>query len=214
MITDEQWIQGIVAILVIVSPPDPVKVLLFNDVVRRDNLNRATAAGKVALYFAVIMGVSALVGKELLELLGINLDAFQVVGGLIIAGMGFEMLYGGAPSKAQGKGERERETEGGTGEGEGLMLPLATPLLAGPGAITTVITISTFNSSGEATAVALVGAAVTAAAIFASLAWLGGAIAKMSDRATALLARLGGVLLATLGTQMLLGGLKQFFEAT
>ncbi len=214
MITDEQWIQGIVAILVIVSPPDPVKVLLFNDVVRRDNLNRAAAAGKVALYFAVIMGVSALFGKELLELLGINLSAFQVVGGLIIAGMGFEMLYGGAPSKAQGQNERNREQEGGTGDGDGLMLPLATPLLAGPGAITTVITISTFNDTGEATAVALVGVGITAVLIFASMAWLGGAIAKMSDRATALLARLGGVLLATLGTQMLLGGLKQFFEAT
>lgn len=212
MITGEQWIQGIVAILVIVSPPDPVKVLLFNDVVRRDNLNRAAAAGKVALYFAVIMGVSALIGKELLELLGINLSAFQVVGGLIIAGMGFEMLYGGAPSKAQGQSEREHEEEEGTGDGDGLMLPLATPLLAGPGAITTVITISTFNDSGEATAVALAGVGITAVLIFASMAWLGGAIAKMSDRATALLARLGGVLLATLGTQMLLGGLKQFFE--
>ena len=92
MITDEQWIQGII----------------------------------------VIMGVSALIGKQLLEAMGINLSALQVVGGLIIAGMGFEMLYGGSPSKAQGQSEREREEEEGTSDGEGLLLPLSTPLLAGP----------------------------------------------------------------------------------
>ena len=50
--------------------------------------------------------------------------------------------------------------------------------------------------------------------IYASFAWLGGAISKMSEWGTALIARLGGVLLATLGTQMLLGGLKQFFESS
>ena len=183
-------------------------------VVRRDGLNRALAAGKVALYFVVIMGVSALIGKQLLDAMGINLSAFQVVGGLIIAGMGFEMLYGGSPSRAQGQSERDREEEEGTTDGEGLLLPLATPLLAGPGAITTVITSATFNDSGEATLVALAGVAVTAVAIYASFAWLGGAISKMSERGTALIARLGGVLLATLGTQMLLGGLKQFFESS
>ena len=214
MITTEQWIQGIVAILVIVAPPDPVKVLVFNDVVRRDGLNRAVAAGRVALYFAVIMCVFAFVGKELLELLGINLSAFKVVGGLIIAGMGFEMLYGGVPSKAQGQDVREQEEEDGPSDGDGLLLPLTTPLLAGPGAIATVVTISTFSDSGEATLVAFAGVAVTAVAIFASLAWMGGAIAKLSDRATTLLARIGGLVLATLGTQMLLGGLKEFFEAT
>ena len=46
---------------------------------------------------------------------------------------------------------------------------------------------------------------------FASFAWLGGLIAKLKPTATALLVRIGGLLLATIGTQMLLGGLKAYF---
>ena len=41
--------------------------------------------------------------------------------------------------------------------------------------------------------------------------WLGGLIAKLSRQATALLIRIGGLLLATIGAQMFLGGLKNFF---
>ncbi len=213
MITWEQWVQGIVAVFVIASPPDPVKVLVFNDIVRRDGLNRTAAASKVAFYFIVILGVSALIGQQLLELLGINLDAFSVVGGSIIALMGFEMLYGGAPSRAQGKEQYDAERDEGTGASDGLILPLSTPLLAGPGAIATVITIAAVEKSGEATLVALDGGGVTGLAVFLSMAFLGGAIAKLSPRGTALLARLGGVLLATIGVQMALGGLKNFFAS-
>lgn len=213
MISWEQWVQGIVAVFVIVSPPDPVKILLFNDVVRRDELNRVAAASKVAFYLIVILGVSALIGQQLLELLGINLDAFSVVGGSIIALMGFEMLYGGEPSRAQGKEQYEAEREEETSASDGLILPLTTPLLAGPGAIATVITIAAVEKSGEATLVALTGVGVTALAVFLSMAFLGGLIAKLSPRGTALLARLGGVLLATIGVQMALGGLKNFFAS-
>ena len=46
---------------------------------------------------------------------------------------------------------------------------------------------------------------------FGSLAWLGGLISKLSPQATALLVRVGGLLLATIGAQMFLGGLKNFF---
>ena len=199
--------------LVIVSPPDPVKVLLFNDVVERTRTIRIAAAARVALYVLVILCVSTLIGRELLQLLGINLDAFSVVGGAIIAGMGFEMLYGGAPSRAQGHKEYKAEQEEGASDTDGFLLPLATPLLAGPGAIATVISISAADDTLEPALIALAGAGVTAAVTFASMAVLGGALAKLSDRSAQLLARLGGVLLATIGVQMALGGLKNFFAA-
>jgi multiple antibiotic resistance protein len=209
----ELWVQGIIAVLIIVTPPDPVKVLLFNQIVDESGENRRVAALKVALYVLVILGVSALVGREILTLLGIDLDAFSVVGGAIIAAMGLEMLYGGEPSRAQGKSEYEAEKEEGAGDADGLLLPLSTPLLAGPGAITTVITISSFNDLFEPALIALTGVAITAIAAFLSMAYLGGALARLSERTTELLARLGGVLLATIGVQMVLGGLKNFFAA-
>ena len=203
------YVQAIIAMLMITSPPDPAKVLFFNTTIEREGRDRTPAALYVSGVVLAILVGAALVGRQLLELLGINLDAFSVVGGLIIALMGLEMLYGGAPSRAQG---RDLE-ESGPQENSGLISPLATPLIAGPGAIVTIITITSVQDNLDTLIAALIAAAAVALAVFVSLEWLGGVISRLSPTATSLLIRIGGLLLATIGTQMLLGGLKNFFAA-
>jgi multiple antibiotic resistance protein len=204
----ELFIQAAIAVFVIVNPVDPVKVIIFNDVVERQGLNRNAAAAKVAVVVFCILGVIALIGRELLQLLGINLGAFGVVGGLVVALMGFEMLYGGTSSRAQGT----KEAEDTPVEEDGLIMPLAVPLMAGPGAMTTVITISAIRDDGSSLIAALVAVAVVSVLVFVGFAWLGDLFSRMSTNATAMLARVGGVLLATIGTQLLLGGLRTFYE--
>ncbi len=207
MIGWQFYVQAVIAMLVITTPPDPAKVLLFNSIIDRQDRKRTASAVFVGVVVFGILAVSALIGRELLELLGINLDAFSVVGGLVIAGMGFEMLYGGKTSRAQG---RDIEEEGPKDD-SGLILPLSTPLIAGPGAIVTIITITSVEDSLDTLAAALLGAAAVGVVAFASYQWLGGAVSRLSASATALLLRIGGLLLATIGVQMLLGGLKNFF---
>ena len=206
MIGWQFYVQAVIAMLVITTPPDPAKVLLFNSIIDRQDRKHTPSAVFVGVVVFGILAVSALIGRELLELLGINLDAFSVVGGLVIAGMGFEMLYGGKTSRAQG---RDIEEEGPKDD-SGLILPLSTPLIAGPGAIVTIITITSVEDSLDTLAAALLGAAAVGVVAFASYQWLGGAVSRLSASATALLLRIGGLLLATIGVQMLLGGLKNF----
>ena len=123
--------------------------------------------------------------------------------------MGFEMLFGGGVSKAQGKNVREGEQD----ESAGLIMPLSIPLIAGPGAIVTAVTISTSNKTDHDWLFALVGAGTVALVTFASFQWLGGLLARLPANATSLMLRLGGMLLAMIGVQMLLGGLNGFFAA-
>ena len=203
----EFLVQGVIAMLVITAPPDPVKVLIFNAAIARDGTPRLAGALRVALTVLLILGGMALVGRELLRLLGIDLNAFTVVGGIVVAGMGFEMLYAGAPSKAQGR----KEEEEGPQEDSGLLMPLSIPLIAGPGAIATSITISTSRDDGWIAAV--IGSAGVALVAFLSYYLLGGALSRVSAKTTSLLVRIGGLLLATIGTQMLLNGIKGFFAA-
>jgi len=200
-------LQAVIAMIVITTPPDPVKILFFNSTIERTGMARIRGALTVAVVVFGILAGSALIGRQVLAVLGINLDAFSVVGGLVIAAMGAEMLAGGKPSKAQGESEREEGPE----EDDGLIVPLSIPLIAGPGAIVTTITITSVDESGWGIVAALVGAAAVGLVTLASLQWLGGAISKLSPRATALLLRFGGLLLTTIGVQMLLGGLKNFF---
>jgi multiple antibiotic resistance protein len=202
-------IQGVVAMLMITFPPDPAKILLFNTTIERQGKARTSSALFVALVVLAVLVGAALFGRQLLQLLGINLDAFSVVGGLIIFSMGMEMLYGGAPSKTQ---SAEIEAKGPQ-EDSGLIIPLAIPLLAGPGAIVTAISISSINDSMEPLIAALAGAVAVAIAAFVSFEWLGGLISRLSPTSTAVLVRIGGLLLATIGAQMVLGGIKKFFAA-
>lgn len=201
-------IQAIVAMLVITTPFGPDKIILFNSIVEREGLSRTGSALKVALIVFGILAGAALIGRELLQLLGIDQNAFSIVGGLVIAAMGFEMLYQGAPSKAQGGkvDQEEAQAEGG------LIIPLSIPLIAGPGAIATTITISTAQAGIYTMLAAVIGAVVVGVVAFVSYEWIGGLMTRLSDTSTMLLTRIGGLLLATIGFQMLLGGLKNFFS--
>ena len=77
----------------------------------------------------------------------------------------------------------------------------------------TIITISSIEDSGATLLAALIGALAVAVVVFISFEWLGGVISGLSPTATALLIRIGGMLLATIGAQMALGGLKNFFAS-
>ncbi len=200
-------LRATIAMLVITSPFDPVKLLFFNQTVELQQLRRSTAAATLTLYVAVILAISAFLGKELLDLLGINLNAFGAVGGIVIGGMGFEMLYKGAASQTQGEEQRERGPE----QGDGLFIPLAIPLIAGPGSIATAVTLST-QASGWAGVLAMaIAIAAVALATFLFYRYLGDLLARLQPATIAILARLGGLLLATLGFQMFLNGIKNFF---
>ena len=203
----EFLVKSIISMLVITFPMDPIKILFFNHATADPPRNRTRSAARVALYVALILGGTVLVGRQVLDLLGVDLNAFSVVGGLIISLMGFEMLYGGGTSKAQGEDHRQAGPE----EGDALLIPLTLPLIAGPGAITTAITISADPSSSQASMVALIGVGVVALTAFIAFALLGEAFTKIRPATMSVVARIGGLLLATIGVQMVLGGLDRFF---
>ena len=200
-------LRATMAMLVITSPFDPVKLLFFNQTVEEQNLGRTAAAARLTVYVSVILAVSAFVGKELLELLGIKLSAFGAVGGIVIGLMGFEMLYNGAASKTQGEKQRKEGPE----QGDGLCIPLAIPLIAGPGSIATAVTLSSQNTTWQGMLTMLIAIAAVAIVTFMFYRYLGDLLARVKPATIAIMARLGGLILATLGFQMFLSGIRDFF---
>ncbi|MGB5813618.1 MAG: MarC family protein, partial [Thermoanaerobaculia bacterium] len=85
-----------------------------------------------------------------------------------------EMLYGGGGSKTQGEDHRQAGPE----EGDALLIPLTLPLIAGPGAMTTTITI-TAGGNGEGLTAALIGAGVVALITFVTYALLSEVFTKI-----------------------------------
>lgn len=203
----ELVIPAVVSLLAMTHPFNAVKVIVFNSAISNPPRDRMASAARVAIYVALILGTTALFGRALLDVLGIDLNAFRVVGGLIITALGVEMLYGGGSTHSNDGEVREQ----GPNDTDALMIPLAMPLIAGPGSIATTLTIASQGDDGAGVAAALIAIGVVALVAFVAYAAFGEALAKIRPATLAIVSRLGGLLMMTIGAQMLLGAIKVFF---
>ena len=142
--------------------------------------------------------------------MGIHLGAFGFTGGLIVAGMGLEMLGSGQTTRAQGSPRESPHAP--PGDDDSLFVPFAMPLIAGPGAITVVISLATQSEGWTATWMALIAVGVSCVIMFAAFVFLAGYLSKLSDRAIGIFTRFGGLIVATIGVQLAFGGVKSYFE--
>jgi multiple antibiotic resistance protein len=196
------------AIITVVLLTDPIaRPMLFKSMTAHEPEKRRAYVRTIVIVVGVVLGVSALAGRELLELIGINLHAFSVTGGLVLSLMGFEMLLGGEPSRTQGGEEAHEKRESFEGS---VIVPYAIPFVAGPGAITAVITIASTPSNGEGVIAALVAVAVALVLMPVGYLVLADRI-NLSERGMALLTKFGGLFVATIGIQLILKGLQEFF---
>jgi multiple antibiotic resistance protein len=195
-------LQDIVALLAITNPLGAIPAYLAitagmdTNKRRRARMNASVAVG------AILM-ISALAGTPILGAFGISMPAFQAVGGLVILFMGLEMLHG-TPTKIQHDADTEESIE------ERVLVPLAMPLIAGPGAITTTITLSARASAWSETLLLLVAVFVVAVTTFVILSSAGWMARKVGRRGQGIFLRFMGLILAAVGAQVLLSGLHSF----
>lgn len=201
-------VQAIVSVLVLVDPI--TRGIFFRILTEHEPARRREYVGKIMITISVVLGGSALFGKVLLDLVGIHLGAFGLVGGLVVALMGFEMLYGGEPSRAQGGEAARSKTQAPSAE-DSILVPYTIPFMAGPGAITTVITISVSGDGYQGTIAALIAVLVSVVLIPVGHLFL---VSRMnfSRQTMSLLTRFGGLFVATIGVQLMLSGIKSYFE--
>ena len=159
--------------------------------------------------FAVLAG-AALFGEQLLLLVGASLPAFRVGGGLVLLLMALAMLNAQAGGVHQSQDEaKELESGAHLGDTQGVV-PLAVPLLAGPGAIST--TILAAQTGGAAHFAAILGCILAVCALTWITLRLAGPIgAKLGTTGLNIATRLLGLLLAALAIQTMAEGLRQLF---
>lgn len=174
---------------------------------------RAIALRGVLTAFC-ILSLFALTGMAVLDGMGITIDAFRVAGGLLLFYTAFEMIY------AQ-REQRKKKTSKAALKSQVANLavfPLAIPLLAGPGAISATILLSSELSTAS-TGGHWVGVSTLMGLLFAlfSLTYLTLFSAEyidkyLGDTGRLVLTRLLGVLLAALAVQYVADGAVQLFS--
>lgn len=113
-----------------------------------DSVDRRKIAAKALIVSFVIIVVLSAAGKLIFELFGITLPAFRIMGGILVALIGYQMLHGGEHSSVQHPSEEDKQTSLGA-ELEVAITPLAMPILAGPGTIATAMNFASTGGVSE-----------------------------------------------------------------
>jgi len=152
-----------------------------------------------------ILLVFSLFGEGILTFIGISMPAFRIAGGILLFLTALDMLF-----ERRQKRRQDQADEDDTDEDDPSVFPLAIPLIAGPGAIATVILlIGQTNDTAEYFSIMGVLLAVMALVfvMFLSAATLERMLGKTG---ITVVTRLLGMLLAALSVQFVLDGLRGF----
>lgn len=188
------YLEVLVTMLVIMDPVGNVPIFL--SVTRGlDRRSRDRAALLAVLTATIVVFAFALAGQQVLTYLGVSVPALQAAGGLLLLLVALELLTG--PSDDRGD-----EPEDGDHVAVA-MVPLGTPLLAGPGAI--VATIVFVNDAGGAGDLGVIAAAIVSVLLLVllGLRFSGLLIRVLGRSGILLLSRIAGLLLAAIAVQML-----------
>ena len=162
------------------------------------------AAIRGTLLGSGILFIFALLGDSLLGLLGIGFPAFRIAGGVLLFVLALDMIFA-RPTGMRARTVRDQEEDSYSQDIS--VFPLAIPLIAGPGAITTVL-LYTNGSDAAATAEILGVLVVVLLLVLASLLLAGRIMRLFGETGANVLARVLGVLLAALAVQFVLDGLR------
>jgi multiple antibiotic resistance protein len=202
------FVKALVALFTVIDPIGLVPVVLALTAgmpapERRLVVTRAAAiAGLVLALFAVL-------GQAIFQALGVTSEAFSIAGGALLFLVAIDMLFG----RQSGTRETPREAREARTREDVSVFPLAIPMIAGPGTITTLILL--VDAAGAAAfSLAALGAA---AALVLVAAWLAMLVSLRIQRAVGttgilVLSRVEGMLLAAVAAQFILNGIQAFLQ--
>jgi multiple antibiotic resistance protein len=201
------FLYALVALMVIVDPPGTAAV--FAAMTPNDTAaERASQARRACIIAFIILAVFGLAGEQLLSSLGIGLPAMRVAGGILLFITAADMVRG---NHATRNTDEERQAAIATDD-DIAVFPLAIPLIAGPGAMTSMVVLHS-HAGGDPWRIAAIEAAVAVVILSQFLLLLGARwVARLlGETGSSVAGRVLGVLLAALAVQIALDGLKQAF---
>lgn len=200
-------IKALVPLLIIVSPHGAVPLFL-SMTVDDGPMRRRRSAWYAAVTCGAVLALAALGGEMVFRFFGITIDAFRIAGGALMFLYAIDMVQMRTPRMKT----TQEEVAGGVAQQEVGIIPLGVPMLAGPGAIATVMALRLGSPDGVTVLlVAIAGLTAACAAILLAAVrlerWLSPAV-------MGILMRLQGLLLGAIAVQMMVSGIRGAFGIT
>lgn len=185
---------------------DPIAVIPSYLVITRTESpeQRAKTAKRACIAAALILVAFAVGGTLIFKLFGITLPAFRIAGGLILWLVAMDMLH--AQRRTQ---ESAPELMEGEIKEDTALTPLAMPMLAGPGAISTVMVLSAQARTMPQKLVVYGSIAITAFLSWIVLRVGERLVQRMGQTGIRVMTRIMGLLLAAIAVQFVIGGTRE-----
>jgi multiple antibiotic resistance protein len=186
-----------VTLIVILDPPGAIPIFLALTG-PLSPAHKAAAARRASLVALGVIASFAVFGQRILDYLHISLPALQASGGLLLLIVALQLLTGS---------ESEQHADAGVNVA---LVPLGTPLLAGPGAI--VATMLAVQGAEGAGGLVAVGTALVAAllVVFLTFRFASPLARVLKDSGIVLLSRIAGLLLSAIAVQMVADAVRAF----
>ena len=207
----ELFLSAFVTLFVVIDPPGcaPIYAGLTKGATAAQ---QRTMAIRACLIAGVILVVFALFGEDLLGALHIELDSFRIAGGIMLFVIALDMVFEKRTQRREARAEKVAAENALTPEVDDVsVFPMAMPMLAGPGAIASVMLLTAKAPGLENTLVVL--AALAAVLVLTLLALIAASplMRLFGARVEAVITRLLGVLLAALAAQYVIDGIRASF---
>ncbi|MDD7805489.1 MAG: MarC family protein [Endozoicomonas sp. (ex Botrylloides leachii)] len=201
-----QIITVLMGFFAIMNPIANTSVFLGLTARDSSSVRRRIAKKSLMLSFCIITAFT-LGGQYIFTLFGITLTAFRLVGGILVALVGYHMLQGGEHSPIQNPSS-EDQAKSIAAQLEVSISPLAMPILAGPG---TIATAMNFTSSGKPAdlLVTLISFGLLCVITYIFFIYGNKFIHYIGDNGIKVVTRLMGLILAVIGMQMMIGGIVE-----
>jgi multiple antibiotic resistance protein len=196
------------SVFIIVNPfgATLIYVALTEDMEYSTKIMVAKESCRIA--FLVLL-VFAIAGTWILTLFGITLEAFRIAGGILLFGIAMEMVYAKTSRTKMTATEKYESIDAA----DVSVMPMAIPMIAGPGSITTVVVLTNEALQYSLLSVGLVIGAVTITILTTYLLLVNAEsiVAKIGQREYRVINRLMGILLMAIAVQFVLNGLSSAF---
>jgi multiple antibiotic resistance protein len=186
-----------VTLFVIMDPVGTIPVFLALTSGRSVPAMRRAAWQAVAVSFSVIVAF-AFFGQQILAYLHISMPALQVAGGLLLLLIALELLTG-----------KERETSAASGTNVALV-PLGTPMMAGPGAIVATMVFSDSVEGLETFAAVALGVMLVHLSLWLSMRFSLPILKLIRESGVLLVSRIAGLLLSAIAVQLVADAVRAF----
>jgi multiple antibiotic resistance protein len=208
MLDYAEYIKIFVGLLAIVNPFGSIP--LFISMTADENISeRRTTINMVAFGVSIILLVSLFFGELLLQFFGITIDSFRVGGGILVLLMAIAMLH----AKTSPIKQTDEEADESMEKESVAIVPLAMPLLAGPGAISTVILAAHKSSSVAHYLFIGLGIVVLSLVVWSVLRLSPWVAERIGATGINIFTRIMGLILAAIAIEFIANGLKGLFPA-